>query len=248
MASFVSVEAHAAKIGAGIGRTVEFAGSNDYTFIPRASFELETGIGIFKNNELGVQLDLIKSGAVDTGPILRINLGRNDSVSDPLVAALPEIEVTAEAGWFVGSGVKLDRLGLNTDNIVIGSVKAVTDVGDGHGGTLLSASLGLVMPINEQLRMVPSVTLNYADDNYMQSFYGVSPNKAGPDGFMQFDAKGGLESSQLALVVIRTIDTRWSVTGVFAQNVLQGDAKASPITERGSDKNLFAGFTASYTF
>ena len=241
-------EIHASSVGLGIGRSVEFPGSSDYTFVPFASFEIETGIGTFKNNRLGVELDLVKSGAFDTGPILRANFGRDDSVSDPVVAALPVIDAAAEIGWFVGSGVQLKRLGLNTNSIVIGSLEAVTDAGDGHGGTYVSASIGLVMPITEQFRVVPSFTFNYADEKYTQSFYGVNSSNATPEGLTEFNASGGLESTQFALVVIRGINEKWSLTGVFAQNFLQGDAASSPITKRGSDENSFAGFTVNYQF
>jgi len=123
-----SSQAFGATFGIGFGYATEFSGSDDYTFSPRASFEVETPIGIIKNDQIGAQLDLIKSGAIDTGPVLRINPGRNDSVTDALVAALPEIEASPEAGWFVGSGFKLANLGLTSDAIVIGRLSALTDM------------------------------------------------------------------------------------------------------------------------
>ncbi len=243
----MSAQAFSATIGIGLGYTTEFPGSDDYTFTPRASFEIETSVGTFRNDQIGAQLDLIKSGAIGTGPILRINTGRNNSVSDAVVAALPEIEASPEAGWFVGSGFKLANIGLNSNAIVIGRLSAVTDVGDGHGGTQVNGSLGLVMPINEQLRFIPSVSFNYADDNYTQAFYGVENENVTAE-LGGFNADGGIESTQFALVGIRKIDEKWSVTGVGTFDMLQGDAAESPITKRGSDTSYFAGFTINYTF
>jgi len=244
---FMSAPVFSATVGIGLGRTVEFPGSGDYVFSPRASFEVETSIGIFKNDQIGAQLDLIKSGSVDTGPVLRINTGRNDSVSDAAVAALPEIEASPEAGWFIGSGFKLSSLGLTSDAIVIGRLSALTDVGDGHGGTVVNGSVGLVMQINEKLRLVPSMSFNYADDNYTQAFYGVESENATAE-LSDFKASGGIENTQFALVGIRKIDEKWSFRGVVAFNSLQGDAAESTITKRGSDTNLFSGFTINYTF
>jgi len=243
----MSTQAFSATFGIGFGRSAEFSGSDDYTFTPIASFEVETSVGIFKNDQIGAQLDLIKSGSVDTGPVLRINTGRNDSVSDAVVAALPEIEASPEAGWFVGSGFKLSSLGLTSNAIVIGRLSAVTDMGDGHGGTQVNGSLGLVMPINEKLRFIPSVSFNYADDKYTQAFYGVDGANASAD-LAEFNASGGIESTQFAIVGIRKINDNWSVTGVGAFNALQGDAAESPITKRGSDTSLFSGLTINYTF
>lgn len=244
---FMSSEAFSATIGIGLGRNLEFPGSDDYSFTPIASFEIETSIGIFKNEQIGAQLDLIKSGAFDTGPILRINLGRDNSVSDSAVAALPEIEASPELGWFVGSGFKLSNAGLNTDAIVIGRLSVVADAGDGHSGTLVNGSVGLVMPINEKFRVIPSVAFNYGDDNYTQAFYGVESDNATAD-LGAFNARGGIESTQFALVGIHKINEKWSVTGVSAFNTLQGDAAESTITQRGSETSNFFGLTFNYKF
>lgn len=244
---FTSTQVFGASIGLGIGRTTEFSGSDDYTFIPTASFEIETPVGIFTNNRIGAQLDLIKSESVDTGPILRLNTGRNDTVSDAAVAALPEIDVSYEAGWFVESGFKLRNVGLNSNAIVIGSLSFVTDMGSDDGGSLIEGAVGLVMPINESLRVIPSVSLFYADDDYTHKLYGIDATNASAE-LGEYTAGGGLEQAQLAIVGIRQLNSKWSVTGVVAYNALQGDAAQSPITKRGSDTSVYTGVTAAYTF
>lgn len=241
--------AYSASIGLGIARAPEFSGSDDYLVSPTATFEVETPFGILKNNRVGAQFDIIKSTNVDTGPILRYHLGRNDEASDEIVSALPEIEGTLEAGWFIGSGFKLSSIGLTSDAIVIGNIAAVTDVGDGHGGTAVSGSVGLVMQVSEQLRFIPSFKIEYVDDNYANSFYSVSAESAAQFGLAEFKAGGGLESTQVALVAIRDIDEHWSLTGVAGYTTLQDDAASSPITvERGSDKQVFTGLTVNYRF
>jgi len=236
-----------ASIGVGFGRTTEFLGSDDSTIIPIGEFEIPTPIGIFKNEQLGFQLDLVLSESWDTGPILRLNSGRNDSVSDDVIAALPEIKASAEAGWFIGSGFKLSSIGINSDFIVIGRLSAVTDVGDGHGGMLVNGSVGLVMPVSDDLRFIPSVAFNYADENYSQSFYGVDAADSSAE-LMSYTAGAGVESTQVALVGISKYNERWFFKGVFAFNMLQGDAAESTITARGSDTQLFTGITANYSF
>lgn len=244
----LSSQAAANSIGIGIARTAEFSGSDDYEFTPIAEFEWETPVGILKNEQIGAQLDLVKSGSWDTGPIVRINPGRDDSVSDEVIAQLPEIEVSPEAGWFIGSGIQLKRLGLDTDAIVIGRLSVVSDIGDTHGGTQVNGSIGLVLQVNETLRFVPSVSLNYADESYTQAFYGVDGSSAESSGLSQFAASGGLESTQLGLLVIRKLDDKWSVKGRATYTALQGDAESSPITQRGSDTQIFTGVVASYQF
>jgi len=244
----LSSDVMANSIGIGIGRTTEYPGSGDYGILPNAAFELDTPLGKLKNNQIGVQLDIIRNDNIDTGPILRANFGRSDTVSDTAVAALEEVSPGAEFGWFVNSGVKLSSLGIPSDVILIGRLDAVTDVGDGHGGTLVSGSLGLVFQLTEKFRLVPSVGFNYGDDNYTDAFYSVSSTGAAASGLEEFSASGGLVYTQVALYGVRTIDERWSVAGTVAYNSLEGDASDSPITQSGTNKQLFTGFVVNYAF
>lgn len=244
----LSSQAIANTVGIGIGRGTDYPGSDNYGLSPNAFFELNTPLGTLKNNSIGAQLDIVKSSNVDSGPILRANFGRNDTVEDDAVAALPEVSPGVELGWFVNSGVKLQSLGIQSDAIVIGRLDAVTDVGDGHGGTQINGSVGLVFQITDNFRLVPSIGFNYVDDNYSEAFYGVSSASANTTGLDEFSASGGLEYTQAALFAVRTIDQHWSVTGTLAFNALQGDAAASPITKRGTSDQLFTGFVVRYNF
>jgi len=244
----LSSQAMANTIGVGIGVASEFPGSGDYEALPNGSFEIDTPVGILKNNQIGVQLDLIKSTSIDTGPIIRANFGRNDDISDSVVARLDEVDTSAELGWFVGSGVRLDSLGIQSDAIIIGRLNAVTDVGDGHGGTQIYGSAGLVLQLTDKFRIVPSVGFNYVDDNYSESFYSVSSAGAQASGLNEFSASAGLEFMQVALFALREIDSVWSVSGALAFNALQGDAEESPITQRGTADQVFAGFAVNYKF
>lgn len=244
----MSSQALANSVGIGIGRATDYPGSDNYVFSPNAAFEVDTPIGTLKNNQIGVQLDIVKSSSVDSGPILRANFGRDDSVSNDAVAALEEVSAAAEIGWFVNSGFKLNNVGIPSDAIVIGRLSAVTDAGDGHGGTTVSGSVGLVMQLTDNFRLVPSVGFNYVDDNYSQAFYGVSSTGSAASGLDEFGAAGGLEYAQAALFAVRTIDQHWEVTGTIAYNALQGDAAESPITKQGTDQQLFTGFIVNYNF
>ena len=236
-----------ASVGAGLGITTEFTGSDELTVIPIAEFEIPTKIGILKNDQLGAQLDLVKNTSLDTGPIIRFNTGRNDSVTDDVVAALPEIEGSFEAGWFIGSGFKVSSLGLASDAIVIGRLSVVSDIGDGHGGTVVNGSLGLVMDVSEKLRLIPSVSFVHGNDEYTNAFYGVDAADASAE-LGSFNASGGLETAQIALVGIQQINPRWFVKGIAAYNTLQDDAAESSIARRGSDDQIFAGFTVNYRY
>lgn len=235
-------------IGIGIGVVSEYPGSDNYEAFPNAAFEIDTPIGTLKNNQIGAQLDIVKNDNLDTGPILRANFGRDDDIDDDVVRLLDEVDTGVELGWFINSGVKLSSLGIPSDVILIGRLEAATDVGDGHDGTLVNASLGLVFQLTDKFRLVPSIGLNYGDDSYTEAFYNVSSEGAAASGLDEFSASGGVEFTQLALFGVHTIDDRWSVSGTVAFNKLQGDAADSPITLRGTEDQWFTGFIVNYAY
>lgn len=243
-----STNVFANRVGLGIGRTAQYTGSSDYRAIPLASFSFDTRIGIVSSEQIGVKIDLVKSRKIDTGPILKYQTGRDNSMSDNAVASLTEVSGSPEAGWFLGSGIPLRVLGLNSDSILTGKISGVTDIGDGHGGTSLTTSTALVIPVNQDLRIITSLAFNFSNEQYQQSFFGVSEADALASGLPAFNAKGGLESTSIGLVIAKTINQRWSVTSITSLSKLQNDAAKSPLTQRGSASQLFMAAVLSYQF
>ena len=244
--SILSSIAEANSIGIGIGRAPDYTGSDDHRIIPMASFSYDARIGKISSEQIGVKVDLIKSRRIDTGPILKYQTGRSNDLKDSQVARLPEVEGSAEFGWFLGSGIPVRVLGLNSDSILTGKISALTDVGDGHGGSSFSSSVAVVTPINQQLRVITSLGLNFSDENYQQSFFGISDEAAAASGLSAFSAKGGLQSTGLTLIIAKGLNKKWSVTSITSLSKLQGDAAQSPITKRGSTLQLFMGVVFNY--
>lgn len=246
LCAFVAPQSHANSVGIGFGGTTQYKGSSDYQAIPLASFSFDTRVGIVANEQIGVKIDLIKSRRADTGPILRYQGGRDNEMSDTEVAKLPEIAASAEAGWFLGSGIPLSVLGLKSDSIITAKISGVTDIGDGHGGSTLTTSTALVTPVNPTVRIITSLSLNFSDKNYNQAFYGISEAAAASSGLTAFNASAGLESVGLGLIIVKQLSKKWSLTSITSLSELQADAAESPITKRGSSSQLFVGFVFTY--
>lgn len=239
-------QSHANSVGIGLGATTQYKGSNDYQAIPLASFSFDTRFGIVANEQLGLKIDFFKSRRVDTGPILKYQGGRDNDISDNQVARLPEVDATWEAGWFLGSGIPLKVLGLNSSSILTAKISGVTDIGDGHGGSTFTASTGLVTPVSQTLRIITSFSFNFSDEKYSQAFFGISDAAATASGLDAHDASAGLESVGLGLIAIKQISAKWSLTSISSFSKLQADAADSPITKRGSASQFFMGLVLSY--
>jgi len=239
---------HAAQVGIGIGRTNEYTGSKHYKIIPMASFSVDTRLGELSSEQIGLKLDIVEGRKLNTGPILRFNAGRDNDMKDDVVATLPKVGGTAEAGWFINSGIPLKVLGIPSSAIANGSLKATTDLQDVHGGSTVTGSVGLMFPVNETLRIITSASINWSDKNYQRTFFGVDAQAASDSGLNEFSPGGGLESTGLTLVVAKQLRPKWSFTSITSITKLAGDAQDSPIVKRGSDTQLFLGLIFGYTF
>lgn len=248
LCALAASHANANSVGFGIGRSAEYTGSSDYKAIPLASFSVDTRIGIVSSEQIGIKIDFIKSRGLDTGPIFKYQFGRDNSMSDAVVASLPEVAGSLEVGWFLGSGIPLSVLGLNSEAILTGKIAAHTDIGDGHGGSTFSASTALVFPVSPELRVITSLAFNFSDENYQQSFFGVSEADALTSGLPAFKATGGLESTGLSLIIVKQLNKRWSATSITSLSTLQADAEKSPLTKRGSALQLFMAIVLTYNF
>lgn len=244
--SLIAPQSRANSVGIGFGGTTQYKGGSHYRAIPLASFSFDTRIGIVANEQIGVKIDLIKSRRVDTGPILRYQGGRDNDISDSVVAKLPELAATVEAGWFLGSGIPLSVLGLKSDNIITAKISGVTDIGDGHGGSTITTSTALVIPASPTVRIITSLSLSFSDKNYHQAFYGISETAAANSELPAFNASAGLESVGLGLIIVKQLSKKWSLSSITSLSELQADAAKSPITKRGSSSQLFMGAVFTY--
>jgi MipA family protein len=97
--AFVWAQDGSNSVGLGFAIVPDYDGSADYVVRPSIRGQLTFGDVSISLRGTGVSADLI-SGPVGAGPILNYRFGRNDSVENPQVAALPEIDDAIEIGAF----------------------------------------------------------------------------------------------------------------------------------------------------
>lgn len=238
----------ASSFGIGIGRVPEHTGSKDYRLIPLASFKAETRLGTVSNDQIGIKIDLSKSRTVDTGPLIRYDGGRKRKSVDERLRNLEPVPATIEVGWFISSGLPLSVLGLPSNAIATASLRGVTDVQNGHGGSRVQASVGMVKPVNETISVIGSLSANWADGQYMDAFYGIDESADVPADIEPFTADSGIESVGVSVIINKSISDLWSITGISSYSLLQGDAKSSPISSLGSNQSTFFGIVLNRTY
>ena len=97
-----------------------------------------------------------------------------------------------------------------------------------------------------QLTFSAGPGITWASDDYMTTFFGVTPEQSTRSGLPVYEAKAGVHALRFGVGAGYRIDRRWSLGGRIGTSRLEGDAAASPIT-RDRTQNLAALF-ASYRF
>ena len=90
------------------------------------------------------------------------------------------------------------------------------------------------------------VSSTWADDNYMEDFFGVTSTQSGRSGLAQYNASSGFKSVDAEVGVMYPLGDSWAVNAMVEYSQLIGDAADSPIVK---DKGQFSGgMFISYKF
>ena len=245
-------------IGAGIAFGPSYEGSDEESIFPIGALQGRVGgIGI-QPRPAGIALDLVPDAEdarvnFGLGPALRIRTSRTDAgdVKDPIVALLPERDLAVEVGPMASIGISrvlnpFDSLTLSTD--------VRWDVAGAHGGMVISPGITYFTPLSRGAAVALSISGEYADGDYHDYYFSVSPADSAASGLAVYDADGGWKDVGLGLFGTYDLDGNLLNGGlaVFSVNSvsrLVGDAARSPLVEqRGSRTQWLTSIGLAYTF
>lgn len=185
------------------------------------------------------------------GPIIRFDFGRDELEGNPLNLAgdetidllgLGDIDASPEVGAFFV---------YDNDQWELG-IEARQGLDGGHEGLLISAEAKYKGQFNlfgkpAFFSFGPEIV--YGDENYQQTYFGITPEQSVGSGLAIYEADAGLVSAGLHGNLFVPINQRWA-WGIFAGVDQLGDpASDSPlIIERGDETQTVGGVFLSYTF
>lgn len=169
----------------------------------------------------------IKRGAFRFGGGLTFDGGRKDrdtggvfGSGDDRLAGMGEIDFALGFRGFAGY-----RLGIFDFNASVTKF-----IGEQNDGVLASLGVSTPMPLGKKLIVIPSLRASWADDKYMQTFFGVSALQASRSAFPRFDARAGFQDVRAGVNVIYSFDRHWFMGANIGVSRLIGDSAASPIS------------------
>ncbi len=100
-----------------------------------------------------------------------------------------------------------------------------------NNGLLADFTLARSWQKNRRWRFTPSVTAVWADNEYMQTYFGITPRQASHSQFDAFNAASGLINITLGINTFYQWNKHWFVSTDVNFEQLLGDAANSPISD-----------------
>lgn len=243
-------------IGLGTGLLPEYEGSDNYSvavlplidirkpgafFLKGASINTNDGISsagvtifhisYFDGTERRMQLVM--------GPLVRAYRGRDESDNDVL-NGLGDIDQSVGIGGF---------LLLSAGPWLANASVSPQDVGNDKDGLLLTLDVEYHALINSGWKISTGMSTSWADEDYMQGYFGVTDAQADRSRLSRFNSKAGFKDVGLQLKTSYTLSTNWSLKGQLGYWHLLNDAADSPIVkDEGSANQLRGLLGVSYLF
>ncbi|HEY6716899.1 MAG TPA: MipA/OmpV family protein, partial [Reyranella sp.] len=100
---------------------------------------------------------------------------------------------------------------------------------NGNDGVVVNFGIGLPYKLTETTTVRASVSADWADQSYMQTYFGVTPTQAINSGFSQFNAGAGIKDVNFGLGLTQQLGSHWALVANARLARLTGDAENSPI-------------------
>jgi MipA family protein len=230
-------------LGAGLGYVPKYPGADDYRLrvLPVIGvsygrfFAGGEGDGGGAGAALGV--NLVRDPAWRLGVALAPGFGQARKESDH-----PSLEGMGD----LDRATRLVVTGGYTWRWLGATLRVATDVEGENQGTLAFFDVVARYRATPQLTLSAGPGITWADDDYMMTFFGVTPEQSARSTLPAYEAGGGVHALRFGVNAGYRIDRAWSVGGRLGIARLLGDAERSPIT-RSRDQGLAAVF-AAYRF
>jgi outer membrane protein len=230
-AETAAVEQTAVAVGLGPGVVPDYEGSSDYQIVPLPFVSVR-----FSNN-MSIQwianmarANLIPSRTWMAGPMVQY-IRERDDVDNNKVDKLDDVDASLMAGGFFG--VRFDQFTL--------SLEAMQDIADGNDGAIVRLRGGYHLLMSKEWNVSINASTTWADDDYMEAYFGIDQSNADKSGLNTSDADSGFKDVGVALPVTYSPWEHWSIMGAVAFKRLLGDAADSPVVDDEGDENQFIG-------
>jgi len=236
-------------VGLGGKYTPDYEGGDDYELNPVLLGRYNWGSGRYVSlggtggteGAARLRANLIskeRSNIWEFGPLLQYRPER-DSVDNNKVDKLKDVDAATELGAYVG---------LNTGPWSAG-IGFAADVSSEYDGYLIYTKGSYKIPVNDRFSMNLGAHLTWADDDFMDTYFGVTGSESARTGLSRFRADSGFKDIGIGLTGNYMFNKSWGMMGNVAYTRMLNDAEDSPLVNDAGDENQYSAVVAvTYSF
>lgn len=232
-------------LGGGAAYRPEYKGADEYEVQPFPYFSVRYPISGMTLSLQGaaLKLDVLAGDTFSAGPVISYQQGRDDDITNPIVRQLSTIDGAVEGGGYLDFETPIGPGSLSA------GVTALSDLSGVHDGYSVALNLGYRMPVTSRLSLGVGAEVNWADENYMQTYYGVDLPGAFASGLPSYAAEAGMERAGVNVNLIYRLTERWGV-GVFGgyDKLLDSAADSPIVVQEGSPDQYTGALAVFYRF
>jgi MipA family protein len=215
--------------GALVGVRPAYEGADKYKVMALPLIDVIWRDRVFLSTQNGIGAWAYRANGFSIGGALNYEFGREESLDRSQLDGLGDVDGAAQARLLMEYRAGPLRLDATLARALGGS-----------DGTTARVGASFAYPLTEKLRLVPGIAAVWADDNYMDSYFGVTAAQAANSrarlgvgaGKTAFDPKAGFKNVDLSLIAMYMLTPNWSLRGGGGVQFLVGDAADSPISKR----------------
>ncbi len=228
-------------LGLGAVAVPDYEGSDDYEPRPLPIARIQKGHRYGQLFGAKLTSNLIPHPNYRLGPVVNYR-GERDDVDNGAVDKLSDVDAALEVGAQMGYDHKLGG------GVIGAEVEWVHDVADGHDGWLLTPEIHYRRPLGDRWKFNLAVSTTYASEDYMETYFSVTPGDAAKSGLPVFGASDGFKDVSVNVALAYDITERWDLGVIGSWKRLLNDAEDSPVTKVGDENQFIAGLFVTYSW
>jgi outer membrane scaffolding protein for murein synthesis (MipA/OmpV family) len=228
-------------LGLGAAAVPDYEGSEDYKGAPLPIARAQKGFQYGQLFGSKVTSNLVADPNFRAGPVAQY-ISKRDDVDNNQVDNMKDVDPALMLGGLVGYDMHLNPGTLGFE------VEWTHDVIDGNDGWLLQPEIKYSQKLAEDWGLFVSTSLTYASEDYMETYFSVTPADSARSGLPTFNASDGLKDVGVNLALTYNFTQNWMVGGLVGYKRLLNDAEDSPVTKVGDENQYVAGLFFAYSW
>lgn len=225
-------------LGAGLGYLPKYEGADVYRFFPLPVFSVAYKNKFFLNTRRGIGFNWHLTDIFSIGTFATYYQGRSEGDAAYL-AGTGDIDPTMENGLFLELTM--------SDYTIEWNIKRDT-LGLGPEGFTSTLGFTAFYPLTSTTHLTLGGNVTWADDDYMQHVFGISPLQATRSGLPRYTASSGIKDVKLYSNILYYLNPHWALTFNGSTSTLIGDAANSPIVQLGNENQYYGATGFIYSF